>query len=86
MYSQWLSFSTYFLFNFFLRERIELFIDENKALMKRMYGEFETGGDYGPPGQEVYEEDARTERGRRQVPRPGNHTSDTGRYLNWTDW
>ncbi|CAH1406280.1 unnamed protein product [Nezara viridula] len=60
-------------------ERIELFIDENKALMKRMYGEFETGGDYGPPGQEVYEEDARTERGRRQVPRPGNQTSDTGR-------
>ncbi|XP_044253648.1 protein spaetzle 3 [Tribolium madens] len=32
-------------------DRIELFIDENKALMKRMYGEFDMGspgGEYGP--------------------------------------
>uniref|UniRef100_A0A0K8SCA5 Spaetzle domain-containing protein n=2 Tax=Lygus hesperus TaxID=30085 RepID=A0A0K8SCA5_LYGHE len=36
---------------------IELFIDENKALIRRMYGEFETSTEYGPPGQEVYESD-----------------------------
>nr|CAD7606768.1 unnamed protein product [Timema genevievae] len=30
-------------------ERIELFIDENKALMKRMYGEFQMSTEYGPP-------------------------------------
>ncbi|CAD6234682.1 GSCOCG00002051001-RA-CDS [Cotesia congregata] len=30
------------------KERIELFIDENKALMKRMYGDFETDKDHGP--------------------------------------
>lgn len=31
------------------RDRIELFIDENKALMKRMYGEFDMGSpEYGP--------------------------------------
>ncbi|KAK0171226.1 hypothetical protein PV328_008977 [Microctonus aethiopoides] len=29
-------------------ERIELFIDENKALMKRMYGDFEMDDEYGP--------------------------------------
>ncbi|XP_034934726.1 protein spaetzle 3 [Chelonus insularis] len=29
-------------------ERIELFIDENKALMKRMYGDFEMDKDHGP--------------------------------------
>lgn len=28
------------VFFFYFRDRIELFIDENKALMKRMYGEF----------------------------------------------
>ncbi|KAK9504923.1 hypothetical protein O3M35_009090 [Rhynocoris fuscipes] len=38
-------------------ERIELFIDENKALMKRMYGEFTSSPESGPPGQEVYESD-----------------------------
>lgn len=27
--------------NFLFRDRIDRFIDENKALMKRMYGEFE---------------------------------------------
>nr|CAD7203989.1 unnamed protein product [Timema douglasi] len=32
-----------------IRERIELFIDENKALMKRMYGEFQMSTEYGPP-------------------------------------
>ncbi|XP_071454316.1 protein spaetzle 3-like [Hetaerina americana] len=36
-------------------DRIELFIDENKALMKRMYGEFEMDEEYGPPAQEVFE-------------------------------
>ncbi|XP_066994516.1 protein spaetzle 3 isoform X2 [Anabrus simplex] len=30
-------------------ERIEMFIDENKALMKRMYGEFQMSTEYGPP-------------------------------------
>jgi len=29
------------------RERIERFIDENKALMKRMYGDFEMNPGYG---------------------------------------
>ncbi|KAF7990311.1 hypothetical protein HCN44_000116 [Aphidius gifuensis] len=29
-------------------DRIEQFIDENKALMKRMYGDFEMNGEYGP--------------------------------------
>lgn len=34
----------------FYRERIEKFIDDNKALMRRMYGEFESSTvDYGPP-------------------------------------
>lgn len=32
----------------FFRDRIELFIDENKALMKRMYGEFNMVPEYGP--------------------------------------
>ncbi|KAG8235067.1 hypothetical protein J437_LFUL015309 [Ladona fulva] len=36
-------------------DRIELFIDENKALMKRMYGEFQMNEAYGPPAQEVFE-------------------------------
>ncbi|XP_073993609.1 spaetzle domain-containing protein 3 [Rhodnius prolixus] len=44
-------------------ERIELFIDENKALMKRMYGEFQLTSEYGPPGQEVYESDRRRRSG-----------------------
>lgn len=30
-------------------ERIEEFIDENKALMRRMYGDFETIPEYGLP-------------------------------------
>lgn len=30
-------------------ERIEQFIDENKALMRRMYGDFEMVTEYGPP-------------------------------------
>jgi hypothetical protein len=32
------------------RENIERFIDENKALIKRMYGEFVMNADGGPPG------------------------------------
>ncbi|XP_039301543.1 protein spaetzle 3 [Nilaparvata lugens] len=36
-------------------ERIELFIDENKALMKRMYGEFQMTTEYGPPSRELFE-------------------------------
>lgn len=32
-------------------ERIEQFIDENKALMRRMYGDFEMVTQYGPPLQ-----------------------------------
>lgn len=30
-----------YLYYFFSRDRIDRFIDENKALMKRMYGDFE---------------------------------------------
>lgn len=33
------------------RDRIENFIDENKALMRRMYGDFEMTTKYGPPGR-----------------------------------
>lgn len=33
-------------------ERIERFIDENKALMKRMYGDFEMSSGYGSPTRE----------------------------------
>ncbi|XP_078039887.1 spaetzle domain-containing protein 3 [Augochlora pura] len=33
-------------------ERIERFIDENKALMRRMYGDFEMSSGYGPPTRE----------------------------------
>lgn len=33
-------------------DRIERFIDENKALMKRMYGDFEMSTEYGPPTRE----------------------------------
>ncbi|CAB3361946.1 Hypothetical predicted protein [Cloeon dipterum] len=48
-------------------DRIERFIDENKALMKRMYGEFLTTPDFGPPsqsgpGQEVFKSKGRTKR------------------------
>ncbi|KAF4522844.1 hypothetical protein B566_EDAN008106 [Ephemera danica] len=43
-----------------LIDRIERFIDENKALMKRMYGEFQMTPDYGStqsrgPGPELFE-------------------------------
>ncbi|PSN49898.1 Protein spaetzle 3 [Blattella germanica] len=38
------------------RERIERFIDENKALMKRMYGEFTMNTEYGPPSRETYDQ------------------------------
>lgn len=33
-------------------DRIERFIDENKALMRRMYGDFEMSSGYGPPTRE----------------------------------
>lgn len=39
---------TYFLIH---RDRIEDFIDENKALMRRMYGDFQMTTEYGPPLQ-----------------------------------
>jgi hypothetical protein len=53
------------LFFFDFSDRIERFIDENKALMKRMYGEFLTMPDYGPPsqggpGQEIFKPKGRT--------------------------
>jgi len=32
------------------RDQIDRFIDDNKALMKRMYGEFEMSTEYGPRG------------------------------------
>jgi hypothetical protein len=41
---------------FCFRERIERFIDENKALMKRMYGEFTMSTEYGPPSRETYDQ------------------------------
>lgn len=44
-------------------DRIELFIDENKALIRRMFGEFQLTTEYGPPGQEVYETDRRRRSG-----------------------
>lgn len=34
------------------RDRIEEFIDENKALMRRMYGDFKIANEYGPPTEE----------------------------------
>ncbi|GAB0091806.1 Protein spaetzle 3 [Sergentomyia squamirostris] len=34
-------------------ERIETFIDENKALMRRMYGDFQMSNEYGPPLQRI---------------------------------
>ena len=43
-------------FRFRFRERIERFIDENKALMKRMYGEFTMSTEYGPPSRETYDQ------------------------------
>jgi hypothetical protein len=43
-------------FSFCFRERIERFIDENKALMKRMYGEFTMSTEYGPPSRETYDQ------------------------------
>uniref|UniRef100_A0A1B6GQK7 Spaetzle domain-containing protein n=1 Tax=Cuerna arida TaxID=1464854 RepID=A0A1B6GQK7_9HEMI len=45
-------------------DRIELFIDENKALMKRMYGEFQMSTEYGPPAREVFETQRRTRKKR----------------------
>lgn len=35
-------------------DRIDRFIDDNKALMKRMYGEFQMSTEYGPPSRETY--------------------------------
>lgn len=35
--------------NFFFSERIEQFIDDHKALMRRMYGDFVLDTSYGPP-------------------------------------
>lgn len=35
--------------HFYFSDRIEQFIDENKALMRRMYGDFEMVTEYGPP-------------------------------------
>lgn len=40
----------FFYLDFFCRDKIETFIDENKALMKRMYGDFEMSPRY-PPSQ-----------------------------------
>lgn len=40
----------FFYLFFFCRDKIETFIDENKALMKRMYGDFEMTSRY-PPSQ-----------------------------------
>lgn len=40
----------FYLDFFFCRDKIETFIDENKALMKRMYGDFEMSPRY-PPSQ-----------------------------------
>lgn len=37
------------IFNF--SDKIEKFIDDNKALMRRMYGDFEMTTSYGPPPQ-----------------------------------
>jgi hypothetical protein len=47
----------FFFFSFFLRfflrsDKIENFIDENKALMKRMYGYFEAENEYGSTFQQ----------------------------------
>lgn len=36
-----------FRFFFVCRDKIEAFIDDNKALMKRMYGDFSMSEDYG---------------------------------------
>ena len=33
-------------------DKIERFIDDNKALMRRMYGDFEITNEYGPPTQQ----------------------------------
>ena len=45
-----------YCFPFRFRERIERFIDENKALMKRMYGEFTMSTEYGPPSRDTYDQ------------------------------
>ncbi|XP_014252668.1 protein spaetzle 3 isoform X2 [Cimex lectularius] len=58
-------------------ERIESFIDDNKALVKRMYGDFQVSTEYGLPGQEVYESE-RFRSKRQSFPNKTN-TSDTGR-------
>ncbi|KAJ1522311.1 hypothetical protein ONE63_002608 [Megalurothrips usitatus] len=39
---------------------IERFIDDNKSLMRRMYGEFQMTTEYGPPAREVFETPAST--------------------------
>ena len=52
------------------RERIEQFIDDNKALMKRMYGEFQMSTEYGPPAQEVFESKRNV---KRQTKESSNH-------------
>ncbi|XP_065206360.1 protein spaetzle 3-like [Planococcus citri] len=52
-------------------ERIEKFIDDNKALMRRMYGEFETSNvDYGPQ----FNDPQRNKRTRNYPPQPPSAT------------
>lgn len=48
-------------------DRIELFIDENKALMKRMYGEF----DMGPPSDEYVGPPPSSNKKRKRSTKPG---------------
>lgn len=45
-----------FLIKILYSDRIEQFIDENKALMRRMYGDFEIITEYGPPKQQNQKE------------------------------
>ncbi|XP_054267606.1 protein spaetzle 3-like [Macrosteles quadrilineatus] len=60
-------------------DRIELFIDENKALMKRMYGEFQMTTEYGPPAREVFENQRRSRKTRaaksKEKPKPSNSSA-----------
>ncbi|XP_046989417.1 protein spaetzle 3-like [Schistocerca americana] len=49
-------------------DRIEKFIDDNKALMRRMYGEFQMTTEYGPPYEQQQQQQP-GRKGRRSVKR-----------------
>ena len=64
-------------FSLSFSERIEDFIDENKSLMRRMYGDFIMSTEYGPPKQNT-EYGLPRQRKKKRDTTDNLHTSDEG--------